>query len=183
MQIMNGIELNKIAASILLAGLIAMVASNLTDILYKPDLVPAKRGFEVPVQSVPTANAEVAPKEVVFDVKALMATADPVKGAQIAKKCSACHSFDKDGPNRVGPHLWGVLERQKASVPGYSYSQAFTAQKGKWDYPDLFRYLYDPKTAIPGNKMSFMGLKKPEDIADVVAYLRSLSDNPTPLPS
>ena len=75
-----------------------------------------------------------------------------------------------------------MLERQKASVSGYSYSQAFSALKGKWDYPDLFHYLYDPKAAIPGNKMGFIGLKKPEEIADVIAYLRTLSDNPTPLP-
>lgn len=179
---MNGIELNKITAAILLAGLIAAVAGNLSDILYQPNLHPDKRGFSVPVQDNQPSAAAVEAKPVVFDVKALMAKADAVKGAEIAKRCSACHSFDKNGPNKVGPHLWGVLEREKASVQGYSYSQAFSGLKGKWDYPDLFYYLYDPKVAIPGNKMSFMGLKKPEEIADVVAYLRSLSDNPTPLP-
>ena len=179
---MGGLELNKIAASILLAGLIAMVAGNLTDILYRPNLSPAKRGFAVAVQEATNGGIAETPKEVVFDVKALMAKADPEKGANIAKKCAACHSFEKNGPNRVGPHLWGVLERGKASIADYSYSEAFKSQKGKWDYPDLFHYLYDPKAAIPGNKMSFMGLKKPEDLADVVAYLRTLSDSPAPLP-
>jgi len=180
---MGGVELNKIAASILLAGLVAMVAGNLSDILYRPNLHPEKRGFQVSVQeNTAGGNPSEPPKPVTFDVHELMAKADPAKGADIAKRCSACHSFEKNGPNKVGPHLWGVLERQKASVEGYSYSQAFLALKGKWDYTDLFHYLYDPKAAVPGNKMGFIGLKKPQEIADVVAYLRTLSDNQTPLP-
>jgi cytochrome c len=181
---MNGMELNKLAASILLAGLVASVAGNLSDILYKPNLNPDKRGFEIQIstQAETTQPSASTAEPVTFDVKTLMANADAAKGQDLAKRCSACHSFDKNGPNKVGPHLWGVLEREKASVAGYSYSQAFHELKGKWDYPDLFHYLYDPKAAVPGNKMSFMGLKKPEDIANVVAYLRTLSDNVTPLP-
>ena len=179
---MGGLELNKIAASVLLAGLIAMISGNLADILYKPSHLHEKRGFSVEVVEPVSTTSNEPVKEVTFDVKVLMANANAEKGANLSKKCSACHSFEKNGPNRVGPHLWGVLEREKASIANYSYSQAFKDQKGKWDYSDLFKYLYDPKNAIPGNKMGFIGLKKPEDIANMVAYLRSLSDSPTPLP-
>jgi cytochrome c len=180
---MSGLELNKIAASILLAGLIAMISANITDILYKPNLKPTKSGFAIAVQDGATeGGVSEAPKVISFDIKALLEKANAAKGAEISKKCSACHSLEQNGPNRVGPHLWGIVGREKASIADYSYSTAFKEQKGKWSYDDLFHYLYDPKGSIPGNKMSFFGIKKPEDLADLVAYLRTLSSSPEPLP-
>ena len=111
--------------------------------------------------------------------------ADPAAGQKAAKKCAACHSFDNGGKNKVGPNLWNIVNRKPATVDGFKYSGALTeyGETTNWTYEALDAYLTNPKTAIPGNKMAFAGLKKPKDRADVLAYLRSLSDSPAELPS
>src|ERR1700677_3391661 len=98
---MSGFELNKIAASILLASLIAMVAGVVVNILYKPNLHPKTRGYEVAVTETAPGSAQAAPQEVPLDIPALMAKANADNGANLVKKCLACHSLDKDGPNKV----------------------------------------------------------------------------------
>jgi cytochrome c len=114
---------------------------------------------------------------------ALLHQADAATGEKITKKCAACHNFNESGPNKIGPHLWGVLGRQIASVSDFSYSNALKSKEGIWDYDRLNAFLSDPKAWAPGTKMTFVGLKKPEDRAAVILYLRSLSDNPEPLPA
>ncbi len=178
----SGFELNKIAGAVLLAGLIAMVVGTVADVLYKPHVDPDKRGYKVEVAEEPAAGGAAA-KEEVIDIPALMAAANPEKGAAVIKKCATCHDFSKGGPNKIGPELWGVVGRPKAHNPGFTYSEAITKHGGNWDYESLFAFLKAPAKYAPGTKMSFAGIKKPSDIADLVAHLRTLSDTQYPLPT
>ena len=109
-----------------------------------------------------------APAEDV-DVAALVAAADPAAGETIFKKCAACHKLD--GANAVGPHLDGVVGRPVGSVEGFAYSDPMKAHGGDWTPDDLFHFLANPKKYVPGTKMTFAGLPKPEDRANVIAYL------------
>lgn len=108
-------------------------------------------------------------------VKAMIAAADVTKGKTVAKACMACHNFDAGGKNGVGPNLHGVVGRKKESVAGFAFSGALSKQGGAvWTEAELFKYLEKPKAYAPGTKMTFAGIKKPEDRAAVIAYLSSL---------
>lgn len=111
-------------------------------------------------------------------------TADAAAGEKTAKVCTACHSFANTGDNKVGPGLWEVVNRKPGTHEGFKYSQGMSTfgESHTWDYATLDVYLTNPKAEVPGNKMAFAGLKKPEDRANIIAYLRSLSANPAPLP-
>ncbi len=176
-------ELNKIAAAILLAGLIAMIVGNITDALYEPVLKPEKRGFEVAVANEPPAAAG-APAAAPVDIGTLLATADASKGQEIAKKCAACHTFNKGEPNKIGPNLYGIVGNKKAHAGDFAYSEGMKNFAGDktWTYDELYQFINHPQKHVPGTKMGFAGLDKPQDIANVIAFLRSLSDSPLPLP-
>ncbi|NDF13213.1 MAG: cytochrome c family protein [Proteobacteria bacterium] len=177
----NGLELNKLAAAVLVAGLIGMVAGKMADGLYRPDLELKTRGFSVDVVETPAPGAAPAepPK-----IGKLMAAANVENGKNIAKKCATCHDFEKGGPNKVGPNLWGVLGGPKCHKSDFAYSEGMTSakEKGGWTYDSIFAFLHNPKAFVPGTKMAFAGLSKPEEVADLVAYLRTQSDNPPALP-
>jgi len=137
--------------------------------------------------AAPAPAAEAAPGASAADgFAALVAAADVGRGQQVGRRCAACHVFEKGGANRVGPVLWDVVNRPIASVPGYNYSPALTAfaEGGAktWTVDELNPYLENPRGHVPGTKMAFAGLKSEEERAQVIAYLRSLSDNPVPLP-
>jgi cytochrome c len=174
-------ELNKIIASILLAALVCMLAGNFADIFYAKNAKPKERGYAVVVDDSAASVAATVVEEIKLDIPALMAKASAELGEQVAKKCAACHNVDKGEPNKIGPHLWSVVGRDKASISDYNYSKALQTKGGKWDYDSLFAFLKNPSKYAPGTKMAFAGLAKPEDIANVVAFLRSKSDNPAPL--
>jgi cytochrome c len=115
-------------------------------------------------------------------IAGLLAHADVDAGAKDARKCAACHSFEEGGAAKIGPPLWNVVDRDIASVDGFSYSGALTGKEGQWDYQALDAFLAQPREWAPGTKMAFVGVKKPEDRANIVLYLRSLSNDPAPLP-
>ena len=119
-------------------------------------------------------------------VTPLLATADVAAGEKISKKCQACHDLTKGGPNKVGPNLYGVVGRPIATHEGFSYSSGmkdFSQEHKTWTYSELNGFLWNPKKHVKGTAMGFAGLKKTQDRADIIAYLRTLSDNPVPLPS
>lgn len=179
---MNKIEFNKIFAAILVAGLIALVTGNLADILYRPNINQVKPGYIVEITDAAPSADSSAPVEVKVDIIALLSTASVATGANLVKKCSICHDFTKDGPNRVGPNLWNIVGNKKAHRSDFAYSKALEAKGGTWTYEDLYHMIHKPMEYIPGTKMNFIGFKNPQDVADVIAYLRTLSDNPSPLP-
>jgi cytochrome c len=138
------------------------------------------RNVSVP-RSTEAARAPAAPAPPV-DLGTLLAAADAAKGRQTAVVCTSCHTFEQGGQDSTGPNLWGVVGRNVASRKTFTYSSAFAAQTGSWTYDRLDRWLTNPSKAVPGTKMTFVGLHKPEDRANVIAFLRTLSANPVPFP-
>tara|TARA_R110002095_G_scaffold91585_1_gene79969 strand:- start:2855 stop:3484 length:630 start_codon:yes stop_codon:yes gene_type:complete len=116
-------------------------------------------------------------------IEPLLASANLENGQKVAKKCLQCHTFEKGGKAKTGPNLWDIVEQSVGAVEGYAYSKAMKAHGGKWTYAILNDYLYKPRKAIPGTKMSFAGLKKVQDRADLIAYIATLSDSPKPFPA
>jgi len=113
---------------------------------------------------------------------ARLAAADVGKGQQITSKCSSCHTFNQGGPTRVGPNLYGVVGRAKASETGFAYSDALKKLGGNWTYEDLDKWIEKPSGFAPGTKMGFAGLSDGQERADVIAYLKSISPNAPPPP-
>jgi len=102
------------------------------------------------------------------------AAGDATKGADVFKRCMICHNAENGGGNRIGPNLFGVAGRLAGSVSGYSYSTAMKASGLTWTDADLTEYLTSPKTKVPGNKMSFGGISDATQLADLIAYLKTL---------
>ena len=120
-------------------------------------------------------------EEAAVDVAALIAAADVARGERLFGRCKACHKLT-DGANGVGPFLWGVVGRQIGTAPGYNFSTEMANHGGNWSLDNLLGFLEAPKKWAPGTKMSFAGIKKPGQRADLIAHLRGLSDNPAALP-
>jgi cytochrome c2 len=174
------LETNKVLAALLTAGILASGAGVISRILYHPSM-PEENAYVIQVAETETGAGEAAEPAAV-PLPVLLAQADPEKGATQAKKCAACHSEEKGGPIKIGPPLWGVVGRDVASVPGFAYSDALLGKEGAWTFEALNQFIHDPKAYAPGTKMAFAGIKKPEDLADVLVFLRTLSDEPAPLP-
>jgi cytochrome c len=107
--------------------------------------------------------------------------ADAMAGESVAERCGACHDWSKGGPNKIGPNLYGVIGRPKASHPGFDYSPAMKEKGGNWSYADLFTFLRQPAAFVPGTKMTFAGLPRVQDRLNVIAFLRMQADSPAPL--
>jgi cytochrome c len=172
---MSSFEWNKVIASVLTAMIVAMVAGVLASQIVSPhrlhEAVYLPPGAEGGATTAATAPAAVA----VEPIEPLLASADVAHGQQVSKVCTQCHTFEKGGANKIGPNLYGSMEENIASRAGYQFSPALAAHKGeKWDPDKLNVWLYKPQEFAKGTKMSFPGLPKPQDRADVVAYLESL---------
>ncbi|HJT41265.1 MAG TPA: cytochrome c family protein [Sphingobium sp.] len=131
---------------------------------------------------MPSAGAAAAATAPVADLGTLLAAADPNAGKAKTQLCASCHDFTQGGPNRIGPNLWGVVGRGVASHAGFAYSPAMKGHGGTWGYADLFEFLGSPARDVPGTKMGFAGLRKPEDRAAVIKYLATLGTGAPPLP-
>lgn len=177
---MKDLELNKVAAAVLLAGIIAMVSGLVAEGLYhggeEHGEGEAKRGYTIAgAEEAGDAGAAPAAEEKPVDIAPFMKAANVANGQALVKKCTACHTFDKGGKNGVGPNQWGLVGSHFAHKDDYAYSAALSGMKDKkWDAQALSDFLANPKKVVPGNKMAFAGLKKPEERADLIAYLATL---------
>ena len=178
---MDSFELNKILGALLGTCLILLALNITAGAIFAPHK-PAKPGYEIAVPETPAGGGPGAPVEPDKPITDLLASSDPAKGENAAKKCAACHTFNKGGPNRVGPNLWGVVERAKGTEGGFNYSAALKGKGGTWTYDDLNKFLASPKSFVPGTNMQFAGLNRASERADVINYLHTLADSPKPLP-
>jgi cytochrome c len=169
---------NTIAGWVLFAGIVALGSSIVSSEVFNTHR-PETMGYPIEGVEVEGATAEAA-KPIEF----YLASADPTKGEQVFKKCTACHNADKGGANALGPNLWGVLgEPVGKGANGFAFSEALSGKGGNWDWDKLSEWLSNPKKFAPGTKMTFAGLGNPEDRANVIAFLNAHSDAPKPLPA
>lgn len=179
---MDSNEFNKIFAAILVAGIIASLTGFVSNVLVHPHELEEDA---YAIEAVEGTAAGGAKKEALPDpILALIGVADIAKGEKIAKACAACHTFDKGGANGVGPNLYGIVGAGKMAHAGYDYSGTLNEKGGDvWTYKELGKYLWKPKWYAPGTKMNYLGLKKPEDRAALIAFLNTKSDSPKAAPS
>ena len=181
---MSGLEVNKILASIIFAVLIVTLIGHFGDLIIDTEHHDQKEtAYKIDVEEMPSEGVISAKKEEIIEpISALLASASMDNGEKLFKKCATCHNYEKGSANKVGPHLWNLINRPKANVEGFAYSKALAEYGGEWGYEELAEFLYKPKKYIKGTKMNFAGLKKVEDRANLVLFLREHSDSPIPLP-
>lgn len=178
---MGGMEFNKIFAAVLVAGIVASLSGFVAKKLVHPEKLE-ENAFKI--EAVDAGGSTAKKEKLPEPVLAMVAGADVARGQKLSKACAACHSFDKGAPNGVGPNLWGIVNRPKESISNFAYSGALKAQGGEvWTYENINAFLWKPKWYAPGTKMTYAGMKKPEDRAALLAWIRTLSDSPASLPS
>jgi cytochrome c len=178
---MDSDEINKYLMAFLSTCLVLLSLNIAAGALFSPPK-PAKPGYEIAVTEEPAKGGGPAAPAEQEPIGKLLASADPGRGETAARKCAACHTFGKGEPNKVGPNLWGIVGRQRASAPNFNYSAAMKAKGGNWTIDELNTYLINPKAMVPGTNMTFAGLPRGSERADVIAFLNTRADNPAPLP-
>ncbi len=170
---------NVIAMMVLGAGIVALGSSIVAGEVFKTER-PEKMGYIVEgVEAVAGAEAPA----VVVPIATLLATADPAKGAEVFKKCASCHNVNQGGANGIGPNLYGIIGNKHAHSPTFAYSEGMKAMPGQWDFEAMNSWLIKPTAYVKGTKMNFAGLSKPEDRANIIAYLNTQGSNlPYPAP-
>jgi cytochrome c len=177
---MDSDYVNKILMAVL-ATCLALVSLNIAaGAVFSPGH-PAKPGYEIAVQEK-TEQKGGGQQEAPQPIEVRLANSSPERGQSAAKVCLACHSFEKGGPNKQGPNLWNVVGRPRASEPGFNYSAAMKAKGGNWSFEELDKFLTNPKGYIQGTAMTFAGLPRDTQRADVINYLHTLADKPVDLP-
>jgi cytochrome c len=179
--VLDSFEMNKVLGAVL-GTCLAVVALNIAaGAVFTPEKL-AKPGYEIDVPTAAAPGADQSkPAQPEVPLGQLLASADITRGSESAKKCATCHSFEKGGRPLVGPPLWGVVGRAKASIAGFNYSPALKQASGNWTIAELFTFVTNPKAMVPGTMMTFSGISRAAERADLMAYLNSLADNPVPL--
>jgi len=178
---MDSLEVNKVIAAILVAGIAFMLSGFIGEILVHPRELahPAIKIASLPAEAT---GGQPAPQKAA-PILPLLAAADPAGGKIADTQCVICHSFGNGEPAKIGPNLYGVVGGPRAHMAGFDYSAGLKKLGGTWTYENLNQWLWDPHSVVPDTRMTFPGLKNNKQRADVIAYLRSLSPTPVPLPS
>jgi cytochrome c len=166
---MSSMELNKIFAAVLVAGIVAMLSGFVAELLTESHEME-KDAVAIEGEAEAGGAAAAAGPE---PIMSLIAAADVAQGEKLSKACAACHTFGQGEASKLGPNLYGIVGKKKAAGD-FAYSEAMVAHGGTWSYSELNHFLWAPKKFVPGTKMAFIGLKKPEDRAAMVAWLRTL---------
>lgn len=174
---MDSFTLNKWAGAILASCIALFVLVEVGHVVYHAD-EPEQRGYAIPVEESGTAAVE----EEVIPFAVLLANANIEQGQRQARKCLGCHTFEKDGETKTGPNLYGVIGGPVAHIDGYAYSSAMANFGGDWGFDEMDQFLLNPRRYMDGTKMSFAGIRRDDQRADLIAYMNSLSDSPLPLP-
>jgi cytochrome c len=176
-------EFNKIAGAVLGVATFFMGVHIASGMIFAPKK-PAVPGFDLPGLEAAASTGPAPAAAAEEPIAKRLASADAGRGEKAVAACKACHAFEKGGANKVGPMLWDVYDRAKAAVPGFGYSAAAKSKASEtWTAANLDAYLKNPKAYLPGTTMAFAGISRPDQRADVVAYLNSLSDAKKPLPT
>jgi cytochrome c len=179
----DSFEWNKIAGWVLAAFLVIMGITTVTGGMFAPHK-PEKPAYVVEGVEEEGGAGAATSAEPAYDLGTILAAADPAKGETVFKKCATCHTIEKGGANKTGPNLWNILNSKHAHSAGFNYSDAVKAKAAEpYTYANLNEWLKNPKGAIPGNKMSFAGIKKPEERADLLAYLNKMGDAQVAFPA
>jgi len=177
---MESFQLNKFLGALLGSCLVLVAMHIASGAIFAPT-PPAKPGYEIAVkEEQPAQGAAKAAAE--QPIENFLAAGSVQQGANIAKQCAACHNFAEGQGAKVGPDLYGIVGRDVASVPGFSYSAALKAKGGTWTFDTLNDWLKNPQAYVPGTAMTFAGISNEKQRADVIDYLNSNSAKPLPLP-
>lgn len=181
---MSGLEVNKILASFIVGVIIIWIISFLGDLIIGDTNDEfAENAYKIDIIESDSSNVANESNEMDLEsVSLLLASASSENGEKIFKKCGACHTYTKEGVNKVGPNLWDLINRTKANVKGFAYSKELAEFGGQWGYEELNKFFYKPKEYINGTKMNFSGIKKVDDRADLILFLRNQAENPASLP-
>ena len=180
---MDSFEWNKIIGAVLGTAIFIFVVRIVAEHIYEAE-TPEKPGYVVEGVVEASAGASTAPvEEVMPDWGTVLPAADVAAGQTVAVKCQQCHDMTKGGPNKIGPELFAVVDRVRASNATFAYSAAMKGKPGNWTYDELFKFIKSPAIDIPGTKMSFAGIRSAQDRIDLIAYLRSNADSPAPIPA
>ena len=173
--------MNKIIVSIVFAIILVLGINKITDVVYHVKN-PETSAYKVNVTTVASTEAQKSSESSeAGDIMALFASTSAADGARVFKKCLSCHSIEKGGPNKIGPNIFGVLNRKAGSVSGYKYSKAMLAYGKIWSFEEMNGFLTKPKDWIKGTKMSFIGLRSAKDRAAVILYMNENTDSPLSL--
>jgi cytochrome c len=179
---MDSFELNKIIAAILMVALLVIGLGKVADGVFHVNK-PENPGYQVEVEGQPASTiSQVAEVEQKVDIAAIMALGDVTLGEKIFKKCAACHSIEKGGPNKIGPALYNVVGSKVGAVEDYKYSKTLASYGKDWTFEELNGFLTKPSSYLKGTKMSYAGLRKEADRASIIKYLNQNSDSPKQLP-
>ena len=179
---MDSFELNKIIAAVLMVALLVIGLGKIADVAFEVKK-PTNPGYKVEGQVQLASSSSSATKVIEkIDIATVMAQGDVTNGEKIFKKCAACHSINKGGPNKIGPALYNVVGRKVGGVADYKYSKTLASYSKEWTFEELNGFLIKPAAYLKGTKMSYAGLRKEADRASIIKYLNQNGDSPKLLP-